>query len=212
MKIYARTSPAMFLHTNCNHLKHVRVLYPTVEQALASQFASVLRACSDASVLQQGRQVHAQVILRGISNDCLLGARVLGMYVLCGSFVDAKNTFYKIERRSSLPWNWMIRGFTIMGRFDFALLFYFKMLGCGASPDKYTFPYVIKACNGLNNVSLVKLVNRTIRLMGFELDVFIASSLIKFYAENDCINDARCLFDKLPHKDCVLWNVMLIVM
>jgi pentatricopeptide repeat protein len=209
MRIYARTSPAMFLHTNCNHVKHLRALYPTAEQALANQFASLLRACSDASVLQQGRQVHAQVILRGVSNDCLLGGRVLGMYVLCGSFVDAKNTFYMLERRSSLPWNWMIRGFTIMGRFDFALLFYFKMLGCGTSPDKYTFPYVIKACNGLNNVSLVKSVNKTIRLMGFELDVFIASSLIKFYAENDCINDARCLFDKMPHKDCVLWNVML---
>ena len=44
---------------------------------------------------------------------------------------------------------------------------------------------MIKASNDLNNVSLVKLVNRMIWLIGFELDVFIASSLIKFYAENN---------------------------
>ncbi|XP_030945975.1 pentatricopeptide repeat-containing protein At4g21300-like [Quercus lobata] len=113
------------------------------------------------------------------------------MYVICGSFVDAKNVFYKLELRSSAwSWNWMIRGFTMMGWFDFALLFYFKMLSCGISPDNYTFPCVIKACGGLNNVRL-------------------GSSLIKLYEENGCIGDARYLFDKMPHKDCVMWNIML---
>ncbi|GMP41533.1 hypothetical protein CsSME_00011603 [Camellia sinensis var. sinensis] len=46
-------------------------------------------------------------------------------------------------------------------------------------------------------------------LMGFETDVFVGSSLIKFYSDNGCIADARCLFDKMPERDSVLWNVML---
>ncbi|KAF2317944.1 hypothetical protein GH714_041267 [Hevea brasiliensis] len=83
------------------------------------------------------------------------------------------------------------------------------MLGCGVCPDKYTFPPVIKACGGLNNVRLGKMVHDTMLLMGFSVDEFVGSSLIKLYAENGCIEDARCLFGKMPHKDCVLWNVML---
>lgn len=97
----------------------------------------------------------------------------------------------------------------MMGWFDFALLFYFKMLGCGISPNNYTFPCVIKACGGLNNVRLGKLVHQTIQFAGFEFDLFAGSSLIKLYEENGCISDARYLFDKMPHKDCVMWNIML---
>ncbi|XP_023901197.2 LOW QUALITY PROTEIN: pentatricopeptide repeat-containing protein At4g21300 [Quercus suber] len=215
-KRFTRISSPNFMHTitNCNHIEHSRVLYSNAEQQPSpTQLQSILQDCSGPSVLQQGRQVHAQVIVSGYtysSNNVLLGAKLLGMYVLCGSFVDAKTLFYNLELRSSAwPWNWMIRAFTMMGWFDFALLFYFKMLGCGISPDKYTFPCVIKACGGLNNVRLGKLVHQTIRLTGFEFDVFVGSSLIKLYAENGCIGDARYLFDKMPHKDCVMWTSML---
>ncbi len=41
-------------------------------------------------------------------------------------------------------------------------MFYFKILGCGTSLDKYTFQYVIKACGGLNSVSLGNLVYKRI--------------------------------------------------
>ncbi|CAL8136473.1 unnamed protein product [Prunus armeniaca] len=83
------------------------------------------------------------------------------------------------------------------------------MLGSGISPDKYTFPSVIKACGGVNNVRLGKAIYDTIQFMGFGVDIFVGSSLIQLYVGNGCIHDAWCLFVEMPHKDCVLWNVML---
>ncbi|RVX00573.1 Pentatricopeptide repeat-containing protein [Vitis vinifera] len=130
------------------------------DDSLAPQLVSILQTCTDPSGLSQGRQAHAQMLVNGIGYNGILGTKLLGM------------------------------GFTMMGQFDFALLFYFKMLGCGTLPDKYTFPYVIKACGGLNSVAW-------------------EGSLIKFYSENGCIHDARYLFDRMPSKDGVLWNVML---
>ncbi|KAL0011982.1 hypothetical protein SO802_007090 [Lithocarpus litseifolius] len=73
-----------------------------IGKASPTQLQSILQACSGPSVLQQGRQVHAKVIVSGYTysnNNGLLGAKLLGMYVLCGSFVDAKNVFYKLELR-----------------------------------------------------------------------------------------------------------------
>ncbi|KAG8652102.1 hypothetical protein MANES_06G051200v8 [Manihot esculenta] len=169
----------------------------------------LLQTCSDPSNLLQAKQIHAHSIVHGITNNGLLGAKILGTYVLCNNFVDAKKMFYQLKLYFAMPWNWMIRGFIKLGRSDFALLFYFKMLGCKVCPDKYTFPPVIRACSGLNNVRLGKMVHDTMLLMGFNVDEFVGSSLIKLYAENGCIEDARCLFGKMPHKDCVLWNVML---
>ncbi|KAF8413497.1 hypothetical protein HHK36_001484 [Tetracentron sinense] len=213
---YISPSVSKSIHINCRNITKSAQNYidlngfsPNIVEAFVGRFSSLLQVCSDASVLRQGHQVHAQIIVNGISDNPFLGTRILGMYVLCKSFIDAKNMFYRLELRYASPWNWMIRGFTIMGCYESALLFYFKMLGCGTSPDKFTFPYVIKACGGLSAVNVGRWIHKTIRFMGFEMDVFVGSSLIKFYAENDSIYDARCLFEKMPEKDSVLWNVML---
>ncbi|KAK9929430.1 hypothetical protein M0R45_026530 [Rubus argutus] len=120
------------IHTNCNY-------FLNLEAALASQFDAMLQSCSDHSLIKQGRQVHSHAICSGLVRHSLVGTKLLGMYFHCASVVDAKNTFYQLDLQCAFPWNCMIRGFSIMGRFDFALLFYFKMLGAGVSPDKYIF-------------------------------------------------------------------------
>ncbi|XP_072955483.1 pentatricopeptide repeat-containing protein At4g21300 isoform X1 [Typha angustifolia] len=183
--------------------------YPskTCEDILG-RFLSIIRACHDPSDLCKGRQVHAQVLVNGV-DDNVLSTRILGMYVLCRSFTDAKDVFFRLEKGSPCPWNWMIRGFTNVGLFKFAILFYFKMFCVGTLPDKYTFPYVIKSCCSLSAVGLGRFIHRTACLMGFETDLFVGSSLIKLYAENDSINEARKVFDQMSERDCVLWNVMI---
>ena len=43
-------------------------------------------------------------------------------------------------------------------------------------------------------------------LMGFIVDVFVDSPLIKLYTENGCLEDAHHLFGEMPQKDCLLWK------
>ncbi|ESW10516.1 hypothetical protein PHAVU_009G216300 [Phaseolus vulgaris] len=206
-------SRSKFMHTATNICNNVisksHLLPPETQDSLTPHLESLFRACSDASLLQQVRQVHTQVVVGGMSDVCSLSSRILGLYVLCGRIKDAENLFFRLELCYALPWNWMIRGLYMLGWFDFALLFYFKMLGNKVSPDKYTFPYVIKACGGLNNVPLCMVVHNMVRLMGFHVDLFVGSALIKLYADNGYIHDARLVFDELPLRDTILWNVML---
>ncbi|XP_020680419.1 pentatricopeptide repeat-containing protein At4g21300 isoform X1 [Dendrobium catenatum] len=176
---------------------------------LASRFLLILRSLRDPSDLQKGRQVHAQVVSNGLFDDNLLGSTVLGMYVLCRSISDAKSLFFCMEKDSTLLWNWMIRGFSMMCMFEFSLLFYFKMLCAGIFPDKYTFPYVIKSCCGLSAIGLGNHIHKMICQVGMEKDVFVGSSLIKMHADNGYIEEARKVFDRMPERDCVLWNVMM---
>ncbi|KAK7287130.1 hypothetical protein RIF29_00194 [Crotalaria pallida] len=208
---FIAVSRSKFMHTSCNNVMPQSLFSSSkTQEVLAIKLESVFRACSDdapVSVLQQVREIHAQVIVGGISDNN--SSKILGMYVLSGRIKDASNMFFRLELCYSLPWNWMIRGFSMKGWFDFALLFYFKMLGSGVSPDKYTFPYVIKACGGLNNVPLCKMVHDMILSMGFHMDLFVGSALIKLYADNGYVHHARCVFDELPQRDTILWNVML---
>ncbi|KAL0442366.1 UNVERIFIED_CONTAM: Pentatricopeptide repeat-containing protein [Sesamum latifolium] len=175
-----------FLHSAIHAIRPISKplpYFPYTEEVLASHLAPLLQQKDSfllPSVLEQTRQIHAQIIVNGLHNLGILGTRVLGMYILCNNYLDAKKLFCQLQLCYAAPWNWMIRGFTMMRYYDYAILFYFKMLTFGTSPDKYTFPYLIKACSALHAVDLLKLVHGMIKEFGFELDV-----------------------------DIVLWNVML---
>ncbi|KAM0059590.1 putative tetratricopeptide-like helical domain superfamily [Helianthus debilis subsp. tardiflorus] len=127
------------------------------------------------------------------------------MYILCNKFIDAKSVFYKLDLVYASPWNWMIRGFTMMGCFDSAILVYFKMLGYGTCPDKYTFPYVVKACGRLGAVGLAKSVHRTIRIMGFEMDVYVDDVLwnviLNGYLKHGDSKHVVLLFNQMRSSD-----------
>ncbi|XWS20755.1 hypothetical protein CRYUN_Cryun31cG0129800 [Craigia yunnanensis] len=198
-KVYRLITPLKCFHNTSHHI-------PKPSEFPTFQLPSFLQSSSFPLNLQQGKQVHSRLILSGITTANPL---LLAMYLRCGSFIDAKNLFYQTDLGCIKRWNLMIRGFVKMGSFHFALLFYFKMLGCGVSPDNFTFPSVVKACSALNNVRFGTLIHEVIMLMVFEVNVFVGSSLINLYVENGYINRARTLFDKMPVRDYVLWNVML---
>ncbi|CAN1238159.1 Pentatricopeptide repeat-containing protein At4g21300 [Linum grandiflorum] len=179
------------------------------DESIVSRLEAVLQLCSGPSNLGQGKQIHAQLIIHGLLDAGLLGPKILGIYVLHDNFRDAVKMFYQIPLGYTMPWNWMIRGFNKLGCFDMAILFYFKMSACTVYPDKYTFPSIMKACCGLNNVVLGKLIHNDVLQMGFDLDMYMGSSLVKLYAENGNLQDARLLFSRMSKKDCVMWNVML---
>ncbi|KAL7234391.1 hypothetical protein ACSBR1_017902 [Camellia fascicularis] len=52
---------------------------PNTEDTLATKLKSILLACPDHSVLKQGQQVHAHIIVNGLCNVGLVGAKVLGV-------------------------------------------------------------------------------------------------------------------------------------
>lgn len=178
--------------------------------SLLRRLQAVLQECSSSTDdLTKVRQVHAQAVVGGISGISSLQNKLLGLYVLCRSFSDATNLFFRMEKIVPLPWNWMIRGFSLKEDFESVFLMYSKMWVSGVLPDKFTFTYVVKACSGISSMDLGRSIHQCIRILGFEMDLFIGSALIKMYTGFGLIHDAREVFDKMPDKDSILWNVMI---
>lgn len=182
-----------------------------LEETLPRRLSLLLQACSNPTLLRQGKQVHAFLIVNRISGDTYTDERILGMYAMCGSFSDCGKMFYSLDlRRSSIrPWNSIISSFVRMGLLNQALAFYFKMLCFGVSPDVSTFPCLVKACVALKNFKGIEFLRDTVSSLGMDCNEFVASSLIKAYLEYGNIDVAGKLFDRVRQKDCVIWNVML---
>ncbi|KAL3824187.1 hypothetical protein ACJIZ3_020216 [Penstemon smallii] len=76
-------------------------------------------------------------------------------------------------------------------------------------PDKHTFPFVLKACAYLFALGEGKQAHAHVLKHGFSSDVYINNSLIHFYSSCGCSESSRKVFDKMPERSLVSWNVII---
>ncbi|XP_010262506.1 PREDICTED: pentatricopeptide repeat-containing protein At1g08070, chloroplastic-like [Nelumbo nucifera] len=166
------------------------------------------RACKTVAQL---KQVLAQIIQDGIANHPLSLSSILSFSATSSQpdLCFASLIFACIEKPNSFIYNSMIRGFTNAGDHARALHFYLQMNRVEHLPDKFTFPFVLKACAVLEAVELGRSVHGKVLRMGFSLDLFIRSSLVRMYSDFDEIEAARVLFDEIVERDLVMWNSMI---
>eukprot|EP01018_Ginkgo_biloba_P038898 Gb_11523 [translate_table: standard] len=172
-------------------------------------YASLLDACAAEKALVEGKQVHAHLFMSGIRQNLYLGTKLVNMYVNCGSIVDARQVFDKMHKRNLFLWNTMMRGYATEGLFGETLELYNQIQLVGMKPNKFTFPFVLKACAGLSALEEGKEIHECIRRSGFESDVFVSSALVAMYAKCGSLACARQVFDKMTQRDVVSWNAMI---
>ncbi|KAL8478876.1 hypothetical protein ACS0TY_030673 [Phlomoides rotata] len=114
--------------------------------------ASVLKACSCLSALEQGKQVHAHIVKNGFSLEVPIGSALSTMYAKCGSLGDGYTVFRRMPARDVVSWNAMISGLSQNGRGIEALDLFEEMHLEGAKPDYVTFINILFACSHMGLV------------------------------------------------------------
>jgi pentatricopeptide repeat protein len=84
------------------------------------------------------------------------------------------------------------------------------MLKGGVLPNKFTYPFVLKACAGVGDLNLGKSVHGSVVKFGFEDDVHVRNTMVHMYC---CcaggIECARKVFDEILNLDSVSWSAMI---
>ncbi|KAL3511185.1 hypothetical protein ACH5RR_030586 [Cinchona calisaya] len=119
--------------------------------------------------------------------------------------------FKNIPKRDSFFWNTIIRAYARSpDQKEQAIMFFYQMLNEeNVLPDKYTFPFVLKACAYLFALIEGKQVHGQVLKRGFGSDVYINNSLIHFYSSCGCLKHARKVFEEMPQRSVVSWNAMI---
>lgn len=103
----------------------------------------------------------------------------------------------------------MIRGFQHNQEPRNALMLFDQMKIKGVMGDKFTYPFVIRACNDLLEQCRGKCVHGEVLKVGLNMDVFVGTSLIEFYSGFESMRYAYKVFDELVVKDMVVWTTIL---
>ncbi|KAJ7524559.1 hypothetical protein O6H91_17G011300 [Diphasiastrum complanatum] len=172
-------------------------------------FVVVLKACARLAALEQGKQLHLDIIKRGFQSDVIIGSTLVDMYSKCGCTEDARELFNSMSERNAVSWNAMIAGYAQNGLGKEALALYEQMKQEGMQPDNVTFVLLLKACASLAALEQGKQLHSDIIKRGFQSDVIVGSTLVDMYAKCGCTEDAREVFNNMSERDVVSWTAMI---
>ncbi|KAJ1407941.1 Tetratricopeptide-like helical domain superfamily [Sesbania bispinosa] len=169
-----------------------------------ADFEVLFHSCTKVDV---AKQLHALLVVLGKAQNVLLSTKLVNLYVTLGDISLSRCTFNLIQKKNIYSWNSMIAAYVHCGRYHEAMNCVNELLSMSSlRPDFYTFPPILKAC-----IHLVdgKKIHCWVFKMGFEHDVFVASSLIHLYSRFGALDVAHKLFVDMPVRDVGSWNAMI---
>ncbi|XP_057857107.1 pentatricopeptide repeat-containing protein At3g12770-like [Cryptomeria japonica] len=184
-------------------------LYSYGKENMDTCIRDYLSLMEASTTLMQLEHLHANVLFSSFDQNNFLRTKLVVMYVSLSCLKYARRLFDEMSDRNVLLWNFMIREYGNVGQYEESLKLYHRMQEEGVKANKFTFPFVLKACTGLSALQEGKEVHHHIVRSGNELDVFVAASLIDMYGKCGSPTEARHVFDKMPVRDLVSWNSMI---
>ncbi|KAJ7542948.1 hypothetical protein O6H91_01G084700 [Diphasiastrum complanatum] len=172
-------------------------------------YVVLLKAFASIAALEQGKQLHSQIIKRGFESNVIVGSALVHMYAKCGSMEHACPVFNKMHKRGVVSWTEMISGYAQQGLAKEALALYEQMMQEGVQPDVVTYVVLLKACARIADLEKGKQLHSHIIKSDFESDMMVCSALVDMYAKCGCIENARQVFNNIHNRDVVSWTAMI---
>eukprot|EP01018_Ginkgo_biloba_P013189 Gb_32450 [translate_table: standard] len=173
-------------------------------------FASVLPACANLAALQQGMEIHEDIIRSGF-HDVFVENALVDMYAKCGSIKMAYNLFDKMQQRDVVSWTSMIAGYAMHGCSKEALILFEQMQDSGINPNNVTLVSVLSACCHAGLVdkgwhyfySMSQYYHITP-----EMEHYVC--MVDLLGRAGQLDEAQTFIDKMPIKpDATVWKCLL---
>ncbi|KAI3455777.1 hypothetical protein Pfo_012440 [Paulownia fortunei] len=187
--------------------------------------ASVLPACVHCEAFADKEVMHGYVLKLGLGRDRYVQNALMDLYSRIGKIDNSKYIFHKMESKDIVSWNTMITGYVVCGYHEDALILLHAMQIAGGKgeenddvdnnvkvsfkPNSVTLMTVLPGCAALAALTKGKEIHAYAIRNGLESDVAVGSALVDIYAKCGCLNMARRVFEGMPIRNVITWNVII---
>ncbi|KAH6761062.1 Pentatricopeptide repeat superfamily protein [Perilla frutescens var. frutescens] len=175
-------------------------------------FASVLRACSILTSLEDGRKVHSLIFHVGYDKDELTGSVLVDMYAKCGDIKLSAQVFREmISKKDVISWNSMIVGYAKNGYAEDALEIFDEMKNANIKPDEVTFLGVLTACSHAGMVPKGReIYDSMISLYGVQPRLDHRACMVDLLGRWGFLEEAEKFIDNMGSEpDSMIWTTYL---
>ncbi|KDP40094.1 hypothetical protein JCGZ_02092 [Jatropha curcas] len=130
-------------------------------------------------------------------------------YVKSGNLKDARKLFEVMPAKGCVSYTTIIMGFAQNDCLSNAIELFKEMRSAGVAPNEVTLATVISACSHLGGIWGCRMLHGLTIKMTFDAFVLISTNLLHMYCVCSSLVEARSLFDEMPERNIVSWNVML---
>eukprot|EP00250_Pteridium_aquilinum_P002777 c12997_g1_i1 orf=207-2018(+) len=168
-----------------------------------------LDACATLAACEYGQMIHLAVVESCSEQDVVVSTALINMYGECDNLHDAWNVFSEMPLRNVVSWTAMLAALSRNAHGKEALQLFHQMQLEGVNPNNVTLVFAVDACTGLLSVVDGQEIHVAVVIKGFEHDVAISIGLVNLYGKCSRMDDARRVFDRIPHKNVVAWSTMI---
>ncbi|XP_020271405.1 pentatricopeptide repeat-containing protein At5g39680 [Asparagus officinalis] len=172
-------------------------------------YVVVLGLSANLKDLRLGRQLHSQILRRGLENDVFGGSALVDMYGKCKAVLSARYAFFRIPNRNVVSWTALIAICTQNDCFEEALKLFLKMVSDGIQPNDFTFAVTLNSCAGLSTLTNGDALNAFAQKSGHKEYLNVGNALINMYSKCGSIEDAHKVFSMMLERDSVSWSSII---
>eukprot|EP01018_Ginkgo_biloba_P018941 Gb_33115 [translate_table: standard] len=198
------------LYVKCRNIVDARQVFDKMPERDAVLWTAIIAGYSQTEHSEEALKLFSEMQQAGIKPDQVTLASILTASFKIGSMENARLLFEEIPKRDTISWNAMIAGYAQNGHGDDALKFFREMQLTGMQSTTFTFASVLSACASLATLTQGKEVHAHIIRSEFESNIFVGSSIVDMYAKCGSIRDASQVFERMPKRDRVSWNTMIL--
>ncbi|VVB06040.1 unnamed protein product [Arabis nemorensis] len=188
--------------------------------ANTTTMASVVPACVRSNAFSRKEAIHGFVMKRGLDGDRFVQNALMDMYSRLGKIDIAEMIFSKMEDKDLVTWNTMITGYVFSEFHEDALLVLHKMQNSerkasegvsrvGLKPNSITLMTILPSCAALSALAKGKEIHAYAIKNNLATDVAVGSALVDMYAKCGCLHMSRKVFEQIPIKNVITWNVIV---
>ncbi|RAL37938.1 hypothetical protein DM860_000632 [Cuscuta australis] len=185
---------------------------PSNGRAAEQSCLALLQLCNSLPKLSQ---IYSRILKLGLRSNNLVLTKLASVSSDLGAINYASTFIFHSDAETrdfdAFLFNTVIRGFaqTRCSKHK-AVTFYQKMCDLGVLPNKFTYPFVLKACAGIGELKLGETVHGLVVKMGFGDDRNVLNTMVHMYCCcNGGIGYGRKVFDEMPDWDSVGWSAMI---
>ncbi|XP_042482361.1 pentatricopeptide repeat-containing protein At5g46460, mitochondrial [Macadamia integrifolia] len=176
----------------------------------SSTFCCALTACAKISALNQGVQLHANLIKLGYVFDAFVSTSLITFYANCEKIEECRQIFHENLDINVVMWTALLTGYGLNNKHEDALDVFYNMIKVGILPNQSTFSSALNSCSGLEALDSGKEIHGRAIKLGLDDDVFVSNSLIVMYSKCGNIHDATTMFDNMSRRNIVSWNSIIV--
>ena len=166
-------------------------------------FVCILKACGNAVAIDEGTQIHNEIVNRGaLAMGVSVSNALIDMYAKCGMLEKAQEVLEDLSIRDVVCWSVLIAGYARKGKGLESLKCFKRMQSEGLSPDEVTLLCVLSACCHAGLLDEIQMLHRDmVKKYGVTPNVEHHACMVMVYGYAGDFDKAVSVIKVMPSSD-----------